>query len=66
MRLTVIDGHLPDAWDRAENLKTHWQEDGDLDRDVIVDRRLDNVDFMGPERRRIIGNGLPVRPFIIH
>jgi hypothetical protein len=60
-RLTVIDGRLPDAWERAEAMMLEWQENGELDREVIVDRRHLDEDIDGPDRRRLAGAGLPVR-----
>ncbi|MHB1396736.1 MAG: hypothetical protein ACYC6B_08245 [Thermoleophilia bacterium] len=52
-RMTVIDRHYPSAWTYAEVLMTRWQEDGELEREAIVDRRLSDGDFEGPERRYI-------------
>ncbi|MBE0428662.1 MAG: hypothetical protein IBX61_02175 [Thermoleophilia bacterium] len=59
-RLTIIDRNLPDAWERAEKLMDEWEEKGELDREVIVDRRLKDEEAHKPERRRLRGAGLPV------
>lgn len=58
-RLTVLDKSIPDVWDKAEALMAKWQECGELDREVIVDRRLRDEEYEGPDRRRAAG--LPVR-----
>jgi hypothetical protein len=58
-RLTIIDASLPNAWEIAERLMGEWQDNGVLDREVIVDRRLRREGFTGPERRRLAGAGLP-------
>lgn len=63
-RLTIIDGRLPDAWERAEALMSQWQESGELEREAIVDRRLSDEDFNGAERRRMVG--LPVKTYQMH
>lgn len=65
-RLTVLDNRLPDAWKKAEELMNKWQEDGELDREAIVDRRLRDEEFAGEDRRRFVGAGLPISYHMAH
>lgn len=58
-RLTIIDRNYPDAWSHAELLMARWEEAGELEREVIVDRRLGGNGFEGEERRR---SGFAVAP----
>ncbi|MFA6001922.1 MAG: hypothetical protein WC828_07390 [Thermoleophilia bacterium] len=50
--LIVLSGQEPEAWDKAEMLMDHWQESGELEKEVIVDRRLGENDYDGVDRRR--------------
>ncbi|MFA5809089.1 MAG: hypothetical protein WC935_01955 [Thermoleophilia bacterium] len=50
--LIVLNGAEPDAWEKAEMLTVRWQESGELEKEVIVDRRLGENEFDGVERRR--------------
>lgn len=50
-KLTVLDHRLSDCQQRAERLKAAWERSGELERDVIVDRRLSDEETETPERR---------------
>ncbi|MFA5802524.1 MAG: hypothetical protein WC911_08630 [Thermoleophilia bacterium] len=50
--LVVINGQESNAWELAEMMMTRWQERGELEKEVIVDRRLGENGFDGADRRR--------------
>lgn len=52
-RLVILGRDVEGVWDVAERLSARWQEDGDLESEVIVDRRLSGEAHAGEERRRI-------------
>jgi hypothetical protein len=49
--LVILDGARPDAWEKAEELMAEWQEQGELEREAIVDRRIGEERFAGRDRR---------------
>lgn len=51
-RLVVLGRDVEGVWEIAENLASCWQEDGDLESEVIVDRRIQAEPHVGGERRR--------------
>ena len=48
----ILDGSDAEAWDKAERLTVFWQENGELEKEVIVDRRLSDDGYDGADRRR--------------
>lgn len=50
-RLVVLDRDVDGVWELAERLAARWQEDGDLESEVIVDRRFQIEAHTGGERR---------------
>jgi len=50
--LVILDGREPGVWEKAEKLVCYWQEHGQLEKEVIVDRRLSDCGFEDSERRR--------------
>jgi len=51
-RLVVLGRDVDGVWDIAERLAERLQEEGDLESEVIVDRRLAAEPREGEERRR--------------
>lgn len=58
-RLVVLDREVDGVWDIAEALAERWQEDGELENEVIVDRRYQAEDHEDGERRldRLVAAG---------
>lgn len=54
-RLVVLGRDVDGVWEIAERLSASWQEDGDLESEVIVDRRFQGEPHRGGERRRYRG-----------
>ncbi|MHB0915350.1 MAG: hypothetical protein ACYC5A_01735 [Thermoleophilia bacterium] len=51
-RLVILSRDVDGVWDVAERLAAAWQEEGDLESEVIVDRRYQGEAHLGGERRR--------------
>jgi len=51
--LVILDADVPGVWKRAEDLTAEWQEQGMLEKEAIVDRRVGESRFHGRERRRV-------------
>ena len=49
--LVILDNRLPNPWETAEELMAEWQEQGELEREAIVDRRIGEERFQGKDRR---------------
>ena len=49
--LVILDSQLPNAWEKAEELMAEWQEQGELEKEAIVDRRIGEERFQGHDRR---------------
>jgi hypothetical protein len=49
--LVILDHDMPGAWETAENLMAGWQENGELEKEAIVDRRLSREEHKGAGRR---------------
>ena len=53
--LVILDGEESGAWEMAEKLTCYWQEHGQLEKEVIVDRRLNDSGHEGSDHRRSSG-----------
>ena len=50
--IVVLDGGEPDTWMFAEQLVARWQDEGELEKEVVVNRRLSEEEYDGEDRRR--------------
>jgi len=50
--LIILDSARSDVWEKAEELMAEWQENGELEKEAIVDRRLEDMPFDTMDRRR--------------
>ncbi len=58
--LVILDNRLTNAWQVAEDLMAEWREKGQLEKEAIVDRRLEADQYGGEERRGIVARSLRV------
>ena len=49
--LVILDRNEYNVWDVAEDLMARWRESGELEKEVVVDRRYGSEEFSGEERR---------------
>jgi len=49
--IVILDSADPGSWQKAEELMTEWQEQGFLEREAIVDRRVGKEEYVGSDRR---------------